>query len=111
MAGLGRLTDDDMAFIGIVLEGFCYGKIFCSVVIVISIINYSCSGLYSAVFVIYMQYPIYIKNSVSTRETSLSRCIHSNCTYDDFVVKTVGNLRVASNSGNQPPEPKDIEIA
>ena len=57
MPELGRLTDDDMAFIGIVLESFCYGKIFCSVVIVIGIINYSCSGLYSAVFVIYIQYP------------------------------------------------------
>ena len=55
MSGLGRLTYDDMTFIGIVLEGFCYGEIFCSSVI-IGMINYSCPGLYSAVFIVYMQY-------------------------------------------------------
>ena len=30
MSRLGRLTYDDATFIGIVLEGFCYGEIFCS---------------------------------------------------------------------------------
>ena len=54
MSGLGRLTYDDMIAIGIVLEGFCYGKIFC-LAMIIHMIHYSCPGLYSAVFVIYMQ--------------------------------------------------------
>ena len=27
------------------------------------------------------------------------------------MVETVGSLRFASNNGNQPPEPEDIEIA
>ena len=56
MSGLsGRLSYDDTTTIGIVLEGFCYGETFRSAVI-IDMINYSCPGLYSAVFVIYMQY-------------------------------------------------------
>ena len=57
MSGLGRLTYDEMTFIGIVLEGFCYGEIFCSTVI-IGMINYPFPGFYSAVFVIHMQYHV-----------------------------------------------------
>ena len=66
MPGLGRLTYEDMAFIGIVLEGFCYGEIFCPAVI-IGMINHSYPGLYSAIFFIYMQYHILKERSIEKR--------------------------------------------
>ena len=66
MSGLGRLTGDDTAFIGIVLEGFCYGEIVCPAVIT-GMINYSCPGLYSAIFFIYMQYHISKELSIERR--------------------------------------------
>ena len=68
MSGLGRfaVTKDDKVFIGIVLEGFYYGEIFCSAVI-IGMINYSCPGLYSAVFIIYMQYHASKKLGINKR--------------------------------------------
>ena len=47
----------EMVFIGIFLEGFCYGEIFFLLIIGLTR-NYSCAlaGLYSAVFCMYMQY-------------------------------------------------------
>ena len=66
MPGLDRLTYEDMAFIGIVLEGFCYGESFCPALI-IGMINYSCLGLYSAIFFIYMQYHISKEFSIEKR--------------------------------------------
>ena len=70
MSGLGRLSYDDMKFIGIVLEGFCYGEIFCSAVI-IGMINYPCPGLYSAVFFIYMQYHVSKELGINKRNIIL----------------------------------------
>ena len=64
----GRLTYANMVFIGIVLEGFCFGEIVCLAVI-ICIINYSCPGLYSAVFFIYLQY--HISKELSTEKRSI----------------------------------------
>ena len=70
MFGLGRLSYDDISTIAIVLEGFCYGEIFCSAVI-IDMINDSCPGLYSAVFVIYMQYHASKELGINKRNISV----------------------------------------
>ena len=56
MSGLGRLTLGETKFIGMVLEGLCYGENFCSAVIKAGMVNYACLGLYSALFCMYMQY-------------------------------------------------------
>ena len=66
MPGLDKTYDD----IAIVLEGFCYGEIFCSSVI-IGMINYSCPGLYSAVFIVYMQYHASKKLGIDKRNIFL----------------------------------------
>jgi hypothetical protein len=56
MSGLGKFTPVETLFIGLVLEGFCYGKVlFCSSERAV-VDDYSCPGLYSAIFFMYIQY-------------------------------------------------------
>lgn len=57
MSGLGKFTALETMFLGLVLEGFCYGKVlFCSERAVAD--DYSCPGLYSAIFCVYIQYHV-----------------------------------------------------
>ena len=130
MSALGRLTYDDISFIAIVLEGFCYGEIFRSG------IGYDnshvpfkfCPGLYSAVFFIYMQchaskkldtkkrniflYALCILYMLSTATIALdvtrhvisvsTTCIHHNI-FSPYAIIWVGLPSDHTSSSRSPP--------
>ena len=57
MSGLGTLTLDETIFTGIVLESFFYGTIYFIIIAALykAIWHHSCLGLYSALFIMYVQ--------------------------------------------------------